>query len=949
MDTKQFVFSRIAPRLRLVLLAIVLFVLVQPFVFYLSTNRINEDQADLRDQLTSRAFQSALLAKSIDGIATQGNLLEDQSDIAALRASSDGLIAEISNVADRFGTPEESPATLQQLFSDLDEYAALIRAKTDTHAEQIGIASRLTAAVLEARSISVDMLAYLGDEIAKRQLSLNARILELGDAASPENVAETRDAFNDLILLNRISGIVESDQFSVAALDRIIGTQALHSPRGRYQLQMQYLATSIAKLRQSQVQQDIAQRAFALNSVLFGDDGIFAAIASYQRAERTLDGIDSERQRLTAVLLADSERVVQDAQTALDRSNAELADRLRARQFYVIGITVLVSLIAIAALVFVVERQFNRRISLLTNRVLAIARGEPDSGTELRGKDELSAMSDALTVFKGNASELRDVNKTLLARNDDVQQLSARLRTILDTTSSGIVAMDAAGQIILANKPARVFLGGIDGPAPFSRPADVRFLDREDLSPLDASSDPLNRAMAGQVLNNEIALMESPGEGDGRYVRITSNVVDAEDSVVRVVVAIDDVSQAEQNRQQIERASRLDALGQLTGGIAHDFNNLLATIQYAVQLSAGSESQSDRERFSKIAMESVERGSQLSHRLLSFARRQPGVSKSLAVESVIADFKSLIIPTIEEFITVEFTIAEPGMSVFCDGAQLENGLLNLVLNARDAILRSGTGDKILVHARGVADLTPRGEQPEKELDRYPTQSFEAELRAQGAQSGDAVYRYVEFSVSDNGPGMSEEVKRRALDPFFTTKSVNTGTGLGLSMVYGFVQQSGGELRIYSELDRGTTMRLILPRGSLENQREEPIETEMPVLGNGQTILVVEDEAPLLEAMHALLERLGYKVETASSGKAALKMIEAGQQVDLLLTDIVMPGGLGGFALAVKVRALKPDLPILYMSGYAAYSTQEMGGVVAPLIQKPCAPKELAEKLGEALS
>jgi CheY-like chemotaxis protein len=169
------------------------------------------------------------------------------------------------------------------------------------------------------------------------------------------------------------------------------------------------------------------------------------------------------------------------------------------------------------------------------------------------------------------------------------------------------------------------------------------------------------------------------------------------------------------------------------------------------------------------------------------------------------------------------------------------------------------------------------------------------------------------------------------------------------MVYGFVQQSGGEMRVYSEPGHGTTMRLLLPRGSEDNVREEPILRDIPVVGRGQRILLVEDETHLREAMTDLITNLGYKVDVALSGKSALELIEAGKKFDLLLTDIVMPGGISGFDLAAKARVIRPELPIIYMSGYAAYTDREMGVVIAPLLQKPCSPRVLAERLQTALN
>jgi len=199
------------------------------------------------------------------------------------------------------------------------------------------------------------------------------------------------------------------------------------------------------------------------------------------------------------------------------------------------------------------------------------------------------------------------------------------------------------------------------------------------------------------------------------------------------------------------------------------------------------------------------------------------------------------------------------------------------------------------------------------------------------------HRYIEISVSDDGPGMSKAVVSRALDPFFTTKGTNSGTGLGLSMVYGFVQQSEGEIRIYTEEGEGTTVKLFLPRGNKDSGLEGPMALAPLIEGKGETIFIVEDEQYLLEQLDELLRELGYKTIVAPSGRDAIAMIEDGVRPDLILTDVVMPGGVGGFELARLARLIIPDIPIIYMSGYTGFTDEEMGEVVAPLLPKPSSP------------
>lgn len=552
------------------------------------------------------------------------------------------------------------------------------------------------------------------------------------------------------------------------------------------------------------------------------------------------------------------------------------------------------------------------------------------------------------TRMLGTLTDVTDLISAEQVRDATFEQANARLNAVLDAAQSGIIGLNTDGVVTFLNPKARHMLGGIDDAVPCAWPEGITFLDSEDLSPLDASKNPVQRALAGQQLAGETSVMNRKGGNDPRYVRVSSKPVErGEASDVGIVVILDDVSEHERNRQQVERASRLDALGQLTGGIAHDFNNLLATIEYSVQLASTEQSPVKVSSYLQTAMTSVRRGSELTQRLLAFARRQPGLSKSGRATQFLSDFATLVSPTIEAQIDLVFEVDTADLWVYCDHVQLESALLNLVLNSRDAIMRSGMGDKIVVKIRGVAEIEADSLLRREDPHTYIAKGLHVDHKSVQSSAGLA-YRYVEFAVTDNGPGMSEEVKRRAIDPFFTTKNTNSGTGLGLSMVYGFIQQSSGEMRIYSEVDHGTTVRLLVPRGTDSGVREEPMERVPLPAGKGQKILVVEDEHNLLEMTCDLLASLGYSVVPASSGRAALDLAEAGTAFDVLLTDIVMPGGIGGFVLAEKIRNLRPGVPVLYMSGYTGFSNSEMGAVIAPLIQKPSPRNELASALRDVL-
>ncbi len=541
----------------------------------------------------------------------------------------------------------------------------------------------------------------------------------------------------------------------------------------------------------------------------------------------------------------------------------------------------------------------------------------------------------------------RDISELVEVRRQNEQSLEL-LSNVFDTVTGAVVGLDADKRVLMINDAGRHILGGITAEAPFDWPDAIEFLDPQDMAPLESSHDPIARAQIGQRIGGEVHLMTRAGADDTRYVRVTSALVQSQSSPLHTVIVLDDVSEAERNRQQIERQSRLDALGQLTGGIAHDFNNLLNTMQYALELIRRDELSERGERSANAALKSITRGAELTSRLLAFAKKQPARATARTMSEVLLELKALVDPAIEASITVEFPALDDDLMVFCDQGQLQNAVLNLILNSRDAIMQANVGHTIRLGVRAVDALPAEVEGLSKQDAVHSTEGRLSQQHSDKARADGQAHRYIEISVSDNGPGMSKAVVSRALDPFFTTKGTNSGTGLGLSMVYGFVQQSDGEIRIYTEEGEGTAVKLFLPRGSAETGQEGPIALAPLLEGNGETIFIVEDEQFLLEQLDELLRELNYKTVLAPSGRDAIKMIEDGVRVDLLLTDVVMPGGVGGFELARRARAIIPDIPIIYMSGYTGFTDEEMGQVVAPLLPKPSSPSMTSAQIRDVL-
>ena len=420
-------------------------------------------------------------------------------------------------------------------------------------------------------------------------------------------------------------------------------------------------------------------------------------------------------------------------------------------------------------------------------------------------------------------------------------------------------------------------------------------------------------------------------------MRLESAQVQNAASNVAAVLIIDDVSSEERNRQVLERKHRLDALGQLTGGIAHDFNNLLASQMYAVDLARRAKDDAKRNKYLEIAVNSIMRAKALTSRLLAFARRQPGLAVVRDTEDVLDDFFKLVRPMLEEQFEIKVTIEDEELYHYCDQIQLESALMNLVLNSRDAMLRSGKGHQIEIKARGVhAPQKGSGQQA-----AWPPQD-----RQLGQRYGfPAMSKSVSLMMAR---AWMRRPSHGAQIHSLTTKDATASTGLGLAMVYGFARhrQADGSLRIYSEPGVGTTVQLTLPRGNIEGTREEPMLKEEPESGKGQIILVVEDEEPLLQIMEEVLTDLGYQTLTAKSGRAAIEIAASGQPFDLLLTDIVMPGNLNGFQIAQKMRESIPDLPVLYMSGYTGFLFLRDGRGKGTLVAKADPPRAVGRSLGK---
>ena len=392
---------------------------------------------------------------------------------------------------------------------------------------------------------------------------------------------------------------------------------------------------------------------------------------------------------------------------------------------------------------------------------------------------------------------------------------------------------------------------------------------------------------------------------------------------------VQDMTERSQLEAQLRQAQKMEAVGQLTGGIAHDFNNLLNVILGNLELVETRVARDPRLSVRvQTAVDAAWRGSELTKRLLAFSRRQVLEPRPVSLNQLVAGIEQLLRRTIGEAIEVKMVFSGDLWTTAVDRGQLENALLNLAINGRDAMPEGG---KLTIETMNA------------EFDEAYAARHE-EVRAG---------EYVGLAVTDTGTGMSADVLAQVFEPFFTTKGPGDGSGLGLSMVYGFVKQSGGHAKVYSEVGRGTSVKLYFPRAdapTVEPDERSELEGPLPA-ANGETVLIVEDDPLLRVTAIAILEELDYRVLVAENGGRAIEVLRDTGSVDLLFTDLVMPGGIDGISLAREARQLQPDIKVLLTTGYAerALVHQDLLDGGSELIGKPYRREQLARRIHALLN
>ncbi len=507
-------------------------------------------------------------------------------------------------------------------------------------------------------------------------------------------------------------------------------------------------------------------------------------------------------------------------------------------------------------------------------------------------------------------------------RTLDVQNKEARLRTVFETSFIFQGAMSPDGILLDANATSLAAIGvGLEDVV--GRP----FWDTPWFTGTPGMSGEVRAAIphvaAGETVRREIRV-NLPVGGWRWFDFLMRPLRGPDGAVVGIVPEAVELTQRRRAEEALLQAQKMEAVGQLTGGIAHDFNNLLAGITGSLELAQARlspEQSATVSRYMEAAMGAAKRAAALTQRLLAFSRRQTLDPKPVNPDRLVAGLTELIHRTIGPNIAMRVVDGHV-WPILADPNQLENALLNLCINARDAMPDGGT---LTIETAG------------EKLDA-------AAATARGLAPGD----YIRLSVSDTGTGMSPEVMARAFDPFFTTKPLGQGTGLGLSMIYGFAQQSGGHVTLHSELGQGTRVELYLPRylgdGPAEALPARQADTRID--GRGQKVLVVDDEPIIRMLVMEALEDARYRGIEASDGAAALKILQSEPGVEMLITDVGLPGGMNGRQLADAVRVSRPDLKVLFITGYAEKAVIGDGDLATGMhiLTKPFAMETLTRKI-----
>ncbi|MGJ8596652.1 PAS domain S-box protein [Sulfitobacter sp.] len=480
---------------------------------------------------------------------------------------------------------------------------------------------------------------------------------------------------------------------------------------------------------------------------------------------------------------------------------------------------------------------------------------------------------------------LEDVTEQKLAQQAILDR-EARLSAILDAAPEAIVTIDEGG-IVGSFSPGAEDIFGFSADEVIGQNVNM-LMPEPDRSRHHGYLEHYIKTGEKKIIGQGREM--DAGRKDGTRVPIRLMVSELElDGARHFLGILHDLTSDRKRQAELQRAQKVEAVGQLTGGLAHDFNNLLTVVIGNLELLEMRTDDAKLHELINEALEASSLGAALTSQLLSFSKGQSLAPESVALNALVDTMLPISERTLDEKISIETQLAADLLMTLADPGQIESAVLNLAINARDAMPEGGT---LTIETRNVA----------LDADFAATQI--------DVTPGD----YVCLSVTDTGSGMTADTQSRVFEPFFTTKGPGAGSGLGLSMVYGFAKQSGGHVAVYSEVGQGTTVNLFLPVDSVAVGDNKAVSSAKVATADNETILVVEDDPKVLRLTVARLEELNYKVIAASNGPDAVDILKRNKSIDLVLSDVVMPGGMTGFAVAAKALELRPDLKILLATG-----------------------------------
>jgi PAS domain S-box-containing protein len=499
------------------------------------------------------------------------------------------------------------------------------------------------------------------------------------------------------------------------------------------------------------------------------------------------------------------------------------------------------------------------------------------------------------------------------------------LENTFNSIAEAVLVIDLKGAVVLSNPAAERLLGYRTGMTVTDLWAINTFCQPDGITPLSFEERPSTVALGGQPLERKEVVIRPADDRKPLHVMVSGRPLhDAAGDISGASIVLHDVTDIRETERKLQQAQRLDAIGKLTGGVAHDFNNMLTVITVNMEvLMDDLKNHPEALQLATLINQAADRCTELIQHLLAFARKQPLRPRNVDINNTVIEIAKLLRPTLGGQIEIDSILTHEVASAHVDASQLASALVNMAINARDAM---ADGGRLLIETRNVV------------LDEAY-----AEVNVDVIPGS-----YVMLAVSDTGTGMPAAIRDQVFEPFFSTKSGGMSSGLGLSMVYGFVKQSGGHIKIYSEEGHGTTIRLYLPPASpAEAMAAPPIAS---ILSGHETILVVEDDPLVREFVVAQLQSLGYKTIAAADGRDALALVERGVAFDLLFTDVIMPSGMNGRELSDQISKRLPGIKVLYTSGYTDNAIIHHGrldeGVL--LLSKPYRKSQLARMVRMAL-